>query len=399
MNHILLLSSMCFESANANGICANKIFSALKQRNKVDVALLGYSQDKQKSSVRDSFNKYSFFYLNKKRSKLSQKLFHYWEAVVKIIRPFIRKQLVKLYVKNATQVIKDKGIETIVAFYYPIETVVAMLTLKRKFPFLQTIIFELDSAVDGVSLRSKGAKLFHSAYIRWLKKAYRNTDSVIVMKSHEQFLKTRFGGLLGDKLNISDLPMLDECVPPIYKTKKTTDFLYSGLLNSHYRSPQVLLDLFIRINDPNWHLYFYVRGDCKELLDIQSQNFQRIHYEGYVDVETLKTEQQSADFLINIGNAFSNSVPSKLISYFSFGKPIIHFKKQEIDVCEEYLRDYPLSLVIDERKDIEHNVMLLKRFVLDHLGQLVDNEYIKKKYKMNTPQYSAGLIESLLSAK
>jgi len=193
--------------------------------------------------------------------------------------------------------------------------------------------------------------------------------------------------------------MLDECVPPIYKTKKTTDFLYSGLLNSHYRSPQVLLDLFIRINDPNWHLYFYVRGDCKELLDIQSQNFQRIHYEGYVDVETLKTEQQSADFLINIGNAFSNSVPSKLISYFSFGKPIIHFKKQEIDVCEEYLRDYPLSLVIDERKDIEHNVMLLKRFVLDHLGQLVDNEYIKKKYKMNTPQYSAGLIESLLSAK
>ncbi len=71
---------------------------------------------------------------------------------------------------------------------------------------------------------------------------------------------------------------------------------------------------------------------------------------------------KNSDILINIGNNISNQLPSKIVEYLSFGKPIVHFCNTPQDPVNKLLARYPLSLIISQ-PDIDNELALtVKRF-------------------------------------
>ena len=100
----------------------------------------------------------------------------------------------------------------------------------------------------------------------------------------------------------------------------------------------------------------------------------------------------NTDILVSIGNAVSNSLPSKVIDYIAYGKPIIHFSSQKNDVCKNYFDKYPLALVIDESAPVNHACDLIKEFIAENKGKKVSYDTISKIFYRNEPQYSANMI-------
>ena len=103
-----------------------------------------------------------------------------------------------------------------------------------------------------------------------------------------------------------------------------------------------------------------------------------------------------ADILVSIGNSISRSVPSKLITYLSYGKPVIHFSSQKDDVCVQYLDQYPLGLVLNEWESVEENACKLCGFIQKVQTMTVEFSEIANTLWMNTPLYSAELIEDAI---
>ena len=100
---------------------------------------------------------------------------------------------------------------------------------------------------------------------------------------------------------------------------------------------------------------------------------------------------EEAEVLINFGNYNLNMIPSKIFEYFSFGKKIIHFYKDDNDTCIPYLKKYPYSLLIDERDTFEYNLKKLLGFLSATICSIPNREWCQAFY-MNRPEYSVNLI-------
>lgn len=97
---------------------------------------------------------------------------------------------------------------------------------------------------------------------------------------------------------------------------------------------------------------------------------------------------QSADILVNIGNTVENQIPSKLLTYISFGKPIINIMKSSNCPTLEYMNRYPLSYNILETFDlIEKEAKKLESFIYESNGKSIAFDQIEKIFYECTPSY------------
>ena len=116
---------------------------------------------------------------------------------------------------------------------------------------------------------------------------------------------------------------------------------------------------------------------------------------GYVPIPDLNMAVSKCDFMLSIGNCFSGTVtslPSKVISYMAYGKPIIHIDGGPNDSAKLYLQQYPYCLIIDPNADIEDNAFKMKAFMRDNLGKRVPFDDVQQCFQLNTPKYTAQQI-------
>ena len=112
----------------------------------------------------------------------------------------------------------------------------------------------------------------------------------------------------------------------------------------------------------------------------------------------LEEEYREADILVNIGNAVTNQMPSKIFEYISTGKPIINIYRSPECPTLRYLEKYPLALNIcetDVETDLTESAERVRNFCREKKGQRVSAEEIAGLYRENT--YEA-LAEKLLEA-
>lgn len=389
MYRVLLLTSNCFENANANGLCALSLRDALNNIN-LETIIIGVSDfNTRESFLKDTIRISRVNVNNNSNSKWKE----YIKSVKRLIKPICDHALVGEYVRYASKVIAEQKIDIVIALYYPIETLVAIKKLKTIFPDVLFASYELDSATDGVHPGGKGDKYFDRAYVRWMNNLYSKIDKIFIMDSHrDHFVKVYRKWLA--KTEIVDIPILKNAGNIINKNNSDfIDFFYTGILDQNYRSPKRLLDCFCELTKRyNWRVHFYSRGNCEDMLRNSAMEHPGIRQHGYVSVEVLDIELASAAILLNIGNANSNSLPSKLISYISLGKPIIHFSSQKDDICIKYLNQYPLSLIIDCDDNLNDIKIKVTDFVNKHIFDRVRFEEIERIFYKNTPAYSAKKI-------
>lgn len=326
---------------------------------------------------------------------------HHFINILKYLRtPKYGKETVEKMVEAAMKICARVKIDAIVCMYFPLETVIAGYRMKQLYPDLEFIIYELDSVADGIAGSSKWGNHIVLSFKRFLNKIYYKADLVLILKCHQTYWM-REHSRYREKMEIVDLPLLTEtCQPKKVDAEKMTRLVYSGTLDEKYRSPEVLLQVLLGIDDNiDWNLDFYSKG-CEAILERYSNQNNRIICHGYVEQNILESAVSEASFLINIGNKVSNSLPSKVITYMTYGKPIIHFSLQENDICEEYLANYPATLIIKHNMSRNEAIEKVGAFIKKYKGVTVLLDDLFDLFPMNLPSYSANkILERLYHAK
>ncbi len=372
--------------ASANGICAEALVTEMENQGayvvviSFDSEIKDYNSDKVISVLNKTPDQ-------KVASNFLGKCINLLKEILLYSRtPKYNKVAVENAIDIANKLNKTIGFDRVVSVYFPVEAVITAYKLKKLYSNLKFVIYELDSVADGILGGSKYGGYIVRAYKGLLNKIYKVADLVIVHKSHKEcWLKEH--NKHKSKLKISDLPILCE---PDYFEKIEDDscckFLYGGTLDEAYRSPRKMVESLNKLDDISYNIDFYSKG-CETLLKNLANPNIRLH--GYVGKEELDKAISEADFLLSIGNAVSNSLPSKIITYMSYGKPIIHFSLQEKDVCAEYLEKYPLAFVV---KKNENPQQVLSEFIKNNVGKTVAFSEVCELFPMNLPRYSVECI-------
>lgn len=392
MGRIAIISTYFLGAATANGICAQSIAQELHRLGN-DIQVICYECDSA-LVLPYHIHTVSRTGIPSLMCRIVGKIRKTALCLAGSINAVLDENLVQQYVCALDKINQEKPIETVVAMFFPLEAGEALRRFKVKNPDVKAILYELDSIGDGVSDTSR-QKIYNRLYENWLKRVYQTVDSVFIMQSHEKYWKAKFGDEFAKKLNVADIPVLKkpEAVDLDTAEQILPSFIYAGLIERRYRSPDFLLAVLRSLHTyTEFSFSFYSRGDCEDAIAQTASEIPGIVQNGYVQQYELNRAIHQADFLVSIGNSVSQSVPSKVITYLSYGKPIIHFFSQNDDVCKQYFENYPLALLIDQSMTADEAAKLIFDFVSEAKGKRIDFQQIEKLFYLNSPAYSAELI-------
>jgi hypothetical protein len=400
MKNVLIITAGYCGKATANGICAQALVREFENQ-RTTVYVISFDSESVTTTSEKIISIYNPPNENLKRSynivskigRFSKSvLFHTWT-------PKYNKNIVEQIVKEANRIFNEVEIDAVICIYFPIESIIAAHQLKKRYRHFELIVYELDSVADGIAGGLKGNKRILFSYKRYLSYLYKKADLILVQECHKiHWMKEHLRHQ--SKMRVVDLPLL--CfsnLPNIEKNNTCTTFLYAGTLSPVYRSPNKLLQVFENISHQlSYELIFFSKG-CDDILQNAVKNDNSIVYRGYVEQSVLENEIARSDVLLSIGNAISNSLPSKIIVYMTYCKPIIHFCLKENDVCEQYLNKYPLALVIKCDEKVEDAAKRIIEFMNSSCGKTVSFDSLCDTFPMNLPSYSVNLILDFISGK
>ncbi len=263
--------------------------------------------------------------------------------------------------KNAAlRIIKEKQISCILSVSAPFSSHQLASMLKQRVPELRWVAFEMDpytyNLFDNYETPESKASLE--------KKVFQNVDVLISQKEIDDY--NQRNGLrngISQRVYQMIMPNMRLHVCPHKTGGKSTDpisLIYTGGLDSIYRSPQKLFEILSVIPEGMvvLHLYGYDHGMFTEAYpDIKN----KVILHGQVTKDECDKAVDNADILVNIGNAVYNQTPSKLFDYMGTGKPIVNFSYSEEDTSLWYLKHYGLFLNIGMYE--ETSSALVGRFI------------------------------------
>lgn len=396
MSQIVLLSSKYLGKASTNGLCARNIVDALtKMGHEVDVICY------EDTSVFAAQNVYTIKSDEQSPQSLVIRVCN--KAVKSLFllisnpRCFLQQDKVNRYYEELVRIGSRTRIDAVVAMFFPLETAEAISIYKKKHPKVKAIVYELDSILDGIAQGELLSKFLKHIYLKWLSSVYGNVDDIIVMKGHYGFWRKTFGSLYRSKVLVADIPVL---LPHNCQRSENLkmSFIYAGLLDKKYRSPKYLLSVLKELGRMiDYSFLFFTKGDCEDMIAEASRVIPGVEQKGYVTQVELDQAICNASILVSLGNSISNSVPSKLISYISYKKPIIHFSSQTNDICSRYLEEYPLSLIIYQNDSPKESCNRIISFFSSIKRVNINSIEIDSLFKMNTPHYSADMINKIIA--
>lgn len=168
--------------------------------------------------------------------------------------------------------------------------------------------------------------------------------------------------------------------------------LYCGILEDTYRDPREVLSSLMRVCSGRVRVYLVGRCISRSAEALAAKYPERIILLPPTAPELCREAMRDADFLLNVSNTLTNQMPSKLIDYFSIGKPVISTRKLENCPCIPYLERYPLAHSYDELEPVADREEKLERFITDNLGKRLSGEELEELFPECRPDYCADRI-------
>lgn len=377
---VLVLSGFEISSTCPNPMCEIKIIKELKKYSdiQIDIACDGIVENTPEKNW-----KYHPLYMLR-RIKC-------WPSCNPDVEKACRKELMEIF--------STRKYDCLFIPHKPFETVYAACRIKKKYPQVKLYIYALDPIANEVDANNGIGKHLFFLSKRAEEKVFETADHVFHMEcSRKKYSAEKYGEYAG-KFSFLDFPLIGERNVQSRREDSTSDLimLYSGLLNDVYRSPKYFLELYDIVSGAiNVQLHFYAKGNSIKEIEKMAAINTGIKSFGYIPKEELEEKTEEAQFLVNIGNKYSDMLPSKLLTYFMTGKPIIHIKNQENDSSLGYLDRYGLYVVIDERDPIEENAKKLIGFIKNNCGKRLSSDYVRKTFTHNTPEWNAEQIKKVL---
>ena len=385
----LLITDQYFPLPDANGACLRNLVDELKTNNfYVDVIA---SSDNTCSVEIDSLETIHFIKYDTARDSIIRKLVFY---------PIRNITQGKSYYYECKSLLQQKKYNLILFAVNPIESIYPLLRIGSDCQAVK-VIYELDS----ISSQSFNKKIFSPLLLlkshKLEKKCYKKADYIIHMECHKAEFEKRKYDVFRSKFRTANFPMITskETNDVIAETNISSSdyihFLFCGSLSKGIRNPMPCLKILEQVAFKGKYTFdFFTKGDYEEELFALSKKAHIVPH-GYVKKNELETYIKKSAFLISIGNLIDNFVPSKMYSYLSFKKPIIHFYEKDSDPCLRYFSNVSHCLFVDVRDGLEENVAKILKFINQDLKL---NEFvIPKEFDSCRPDYTVKILESFLN--
>ena len=309
-----------------------------------------------------------------------------------------KKQVKNLFVK-AEEIYREEKIDYCVVVYHKIADVLAGIKLKKKHPDIKLILYTLDAISGGwvpTIMRSK--KIPMNSLKRWERFFFKNIDKTFAMESHRKYYESDGAyDKYKDKIEYLDIPLLQKSDEK--ETNKKEDesisLVYTGSMHKDTANPEYLIKLLSGIKCVKIYIYGNVSDEIKEVLKKLPEYNERLFLMGRKEHAEIGKIQQSADVLLNFGNANPNMIPCKIFEYISTGKKIISFTHSDKDSSLPYMEKYPLALIVKEDDGlIEENVNSINGFIKGEKNN-ADYSSLEKIFIKNTPKYFCDRLRKL----
>lgn len=409
--NILVVTNSVHPSFNANSGIAYRISDVLIRNHDCHVTMLAVNPgvDAYEGQVHMGVapvlvDDYCEVYHLKEISKNNLDFFISLAKQPRLLRFYIDKKLAvplkkdeweypiqKCYERAIRRMLKEQKFDCIICLIQPVCIAKALANVRPDIPW---IVYKLDPWTTNhiMCLYQTEAEMKREAY--WEKQSDALCTKVLTTNLICEDMQ-KLGAPM-EKYQSVEFPNILR--PELQKTKEEFDSehihcVYTGGFYTEIRDAGYLFSAFEKLAGENILLHIFGpvdKGVPKRIPDnvIIHQTVPRNEAISY----TLK-----ADALVNVGNAVSNMLPSKLLEYISTGKPILNFMK--IDDCptKRYMEKYPLGFSIRETTEPnQKDVDAIREFILKSKGQRIPYEEIEQLYFEGTPAYLGQQIYSMI---
>lgn len=198
------------------------------------------------------------------------------------------------------------------------------------------------------------------------------------------------------KVHVLPLPILRfrDTVSSTKKPDGKIHIVFAGRFYYDARNPEKMLRIFNSMNT-DIVLDLYSNG-CEDI--VEKYRSDAIISHGMVDNDTLENVYMNADLLLNIGNSTETQVPSKVLEYISWRKPIINLITIDNDTSVSFFEEYSLSITL-RINDLEYENVAksIIEFSKKHFRETVPLDYIREVYKEYTIPVLAKKYKDVIS--
>lgn len=414
---ILILTSRYLPKPAANGLIVDHIVKEMKDRG-FDVLCLSVKRPGEikyevidgvkifrvspslYSRIQESDNKKFIFKFIKKLSRVFRSI--KLGLLVFKFPDFDFHQNKKVY-KTIDNILKDEEIDSVIGVYKPYSNIAALKTIRKKYPQIKCGALYLDL----VNSMRKPRCMPNGTYNYLVNKnsfdILKSLDFLLIPPQGEKlFIKKKFNQL-EDKIHNIEFPTLidtgetshiNESILGCNYIKVT----YAGTLDENYRNPDKLLYLLDKATNKigNIELNIYGFNNCESLFEKYRSEKLTIINNGTVPHSIVIKSMLASNYVVNIGNANMDAVPSKIFELFSTGKPIINLISDKNDGTKIYFDSYPSSFEIKAYDNINNYIEDFVDFLVHEKDKQADNKEIKRIFYKNTPAYTVDKIEQIL---
>lgn len=289
--------------------------------------------------------------------------------------------------------INDK-IDIIIPCCFPMESIVAALKYKKNNSDVQLIPYLFDPFTENLTLHrfNINKRIKRKSHLKLESEMIKASKKVIVMKHlYNHFINDFFDS---NKIIIADHPLLtDKCNG---NDGQNINLIYTGIFQKIVRNPFLFLKLMEEVlKNIDGVLHIYAYGNCDNIIDkFAINNPKKIIFHGKVSNDIAENALKNGNIFISVGNKDNTQVPSKVIEYIGYGKPIIHFYTNPHDECINILKKYPLALIIDLNGDVNVNLIDIISFCNNNKNNSLKFVEVKENFLDALPEFIIKMVFS-----
>lgn len=315
--------------------------------------------------------------------------------------PINHKYIVRKLKEQVKELVRKNCYDAVIAVVNPPEAAEAVYKVKREIPNINFILYEIDPASNRYKYPSNIIEKYSNyKSAKWEEKIYSVADTVIHMKTHMEHFSDKKYKQFENKTIYLDIPSFyfAESNKNTEKAGEKTNLIYAGAFYPVLREPDYMIESLAKVHEinKNLNLSIYTHTMKQRLQTLSSKYDFKFDINEPVTQEKIQSIFYENDILISIGNHQSDFLPSKVLSYISTCKPVIHFYSDPCDVSLPYFKKYGNALLVDMSMPTEKTALQISKFIEESKKYTVDIEKLKTDFIENTPEFTAKKFMELL---
>lgn len=265
---------------------------------------------------------------------------------------------------------------------FPVQSMLIGYELKKRNPNIIWAVYELDPYSYNKVLRLPKLLFWYRNFKQL--KIFNKADKILLTHElYEQYNQSNIMVKFKKKYSNIGIPILEFSNSKSTKFTKNNRFVYIGTFYKKIREPfnmlEVMSELARRL--PGFKLDIYGEDFKPEYEPYILKSENKIQFHGRISKEEVSKVINESGFLINVGNKVSNQLPSKVLEYIGYQKPILNFVSISNDPSIKYLEKYNYAMTLNYREISDLNVQINE--LLYFVSKVEMNEEIQNIIRNN----------------